>query len=634
MVETAVLSIVRNEIDVLPAWLNHMRVFFDHCLIVNHRSDDGTGEYLSDVAGSDPRVRTYTFRDPEYKKELLVRALRKIVTEETNAEWIFILDPDEYLPYQTRAEFEQPLAAAGDNDVVRYRWRNLHLDVPGPMGLDFDCHRQVRPSRTGKVAMRRRVAADHRCHIPRGIHRIRVRGEALPSLDVGELYHVPLRSLEQAWEKVLRGSINRLRIMSKSPSSGNSAHYIGLLNALIADPTWATVRQLVYEYGDTDAGFAARALLSAEQFDREFEPYRASFSGMRDFATTSSETSPAAYSLQLGALRARAPFKSLMEELMTLDTDGLVALPDELRVSSLGSLVHPADFGERTFDALPDQRRERISLDEAVNAAQAAFWEIDRRTTASWGYHQPTLSSLVALLRPRTVVALGDIDGGRFFAICDAVHRIAQDTPCVSIASWTDEQLNNTRRRMKDQYGGRVGYIRREGIAAIDQFEDGSIDLLYLSGTKPTATITDEFDSWIAKLSGRGVVLVDHVTDFSDGAGAWRFWQRMKQQYLTFDLLSGGGLGILVVGEYCPFSSELEAPGIDELLQALYGGIGQMSWEVTQLHRRSRNGASADDQARITELEQRVKAMEASTSWRLTAPIRSVGRLTRRVRRR
>ena len=117
-ITTAVISIVRNEMDILPAWLGHTRALVDYCYMVDHLSQDGTYEYLKDYTAVDPSVRLYSFRDRVYDRERIIRKLRALVTEETDAEWVFILDPDEFLPYSGRFEFEVPLQETGHNQVV------------------------------------------------------------------------------------------------------------------------------------------------------------------------------------------------------------------------------------------------------------------------------------------------------------------------------------------------------------------------------------------------------------------------------------------------------------------------------------------------------------------------------------
>jgi hypothetical protein len=115
---------------------------------------------------------------------------------------------------------------------------------------------------------------------------------------------------------------------------------------------------------------------------------------------------------------------------------------------------------------------------------------------------------------------------------------------------------------------------------------------------------------------------------------------------------------VLLVGEKCPLRSGhgtwpqslISADGA-EVLQVLYGGVGRMSWELARLNKLSKAAAAASTTSgepaaqiarlkrRVTELEyvrgrldRRVKALESSTSWRVTAPIRAIGRTARTFR--
>jgi methyltransferase family protein/glycosyl transferase family 2 len=667
-IETALISIVRNEMDLLPAWLGHTRALIDHCYIVDHLSQDGTHEYLKDYAAVDSSVRLYTFREQVYDRERIIRTLRARVIEETDAEWMFILDPDEFLPYSNRSEFEAALQSAEHHGVVRYRWRNCLPEAPGPITGDFDCYRQVRVSRLGKVAIRREIATDRRIHIPRGAHAVRHETDGLLSaLDIGELYHIPFRSLEQAWEKVLRGTINRLRILTNDPKSWNNWHYPELVNLLTARPEWPTALQLVYDYGEQDDRRRVRATLTADQLREEFERCSFSLAGLPAASALRDDASDLrARTLPIDVL-ARNPYhRSLMEEVMILNSDSRVPLGGQLSVAEDGELVHPADFSSRVFSPSDDGSPITIDFDGVVAALQAAFWEIEYPVSPSWGSHVPFMFSLVSLLQPRTFVELGVQSGASFFAACQAVRRLGIDTTCVAVDNWVGDQhagvsvageFEAVRTRISEHYGDFAGYIRANFDDAGKNFESGSIDLLHIDGFHTASAVTHDFDTWADKLSDRGVALFHDINEFKSDFGVWRFWRRAKQAYPSIEFGHGHGLGVLLVGEKCPLRSGdgswaqslLSADGA-EVLQVLYGGVGRLSWEQARLNRlnkaaaaTSTSGAPAAQVARLNRrvkeldsvrarLDRRVKDLESSTSWRVTAPIRAIGRTVRTFR--
>ena len=158
--------------------------------------------------------------------------------------------------------------------------------------------------------------------------------------------------------------------------------------------------------------------------------------------------------------------------------------------------------------------------------------------------------------------------------------------------------------------------------------------------------------------SNRGVVLFHDVNEFKGDFGVWRFWRKAKEAYPHIEFGHGHGLGVLLVGEKCPLragsgewpESLLSADGA-EILQVLYGGIGRMSWELARLSKAASQPAVAptttkqaeaqiaDLKRRVSELdavrgrlERRIKALESSTSWRVTAPVRVIARRARKLR--
>ena len=44
--QLAVIAMVRNEADILPAFLSHLRVLFDRIFVIDHMSTDGSREIL------------------------------------------------------------------------------------------------------------------------------------------------------------------------------------------------------------------------------------------------------------------------------------------------------------------------------------------------------------------------------------------------------------------------------------------------------------------------------------------------------------------------------------------------------------------------------------------------------------
>jgi hypothetical protein len=203
------VSMIRNEADILPAFLGHCAALFDEVLVVDHASTDGTTQMLAAATGL-MKLRAWRFAYLAYVQNLVVSALARRAFAE-GADWVFPLDADEFPALGGRDALLARLP--GNAKAARWHWQNRW-----PVGrLDFahfDAARDYEvldPPRRGAVklaASRRLFEARARAGAPfgfgQGSHRLRgIAHEAQP--DLGTLIHLPLRSAERFALKALNG---------------------------------------------------------------------------------------------------------------------------------------------------------------------------------------------------------------------------------------------------------------------------------------------------------------------------------------------------------------------------------------------------------------------------------------------
>ena len=179
----------------------------------------------------------------------------------------------------------------------------------------------------------------------------------------------------------------------------------------------------------------------------------------------------------------------------------------------------------------------------------------------SWTMHTPYAMWLIDVLRPRTFVELGAFKGTSYCAFCQAIKELQLDTKCFAVDTWQGDPHSNF-------YGGDVfedlsqyhdenyaefsKMVRKDFDSALPDFKDGSIDLLHIDGFHTYEAVKHDFETWLPKVSKRGVVLFHDISVREKDFGVWRYWEEIKGRYPHLEVHFGNGLGTLLVGSEVP----------------------------------------------------------------------------------
>ena len=245
-----------------------------------------------------------------------------------------------------------------------------------------------------------------------------------------------------------------------------------------------------------------------------------------------------------------------------------------------------------------------------------------RRLTphSAWHEHIPFAMFLVDVLRPHVIVELGTYFGDSYCVFCQAVQELGLDTRCYAIDTWKGdphtgfygpEVLEDLRAHHDHLYGRFSRLIQSTFDEALDHFANGSIDLLHIDGYHTYEAVKHDFESWLPKLSTRGVVLF-HDTNVSEkDFGVKKFWDEIKTKYPSFEFLHGYGLGVLAVGKEQPAALHAMLNSSEEdiaRIRNIFSRLGRTLTLQAEQELQDKLGKGEKTlQSRATELENKVK---------------------------
>ncbi|MGA2545277.1 MAG: glycosyltransferase family 2 protein [Rectinemataceae bacterium] len=235
------ISTVKNEADIIEAFVRHTLAFADNLVILDNGSTDGT---LGILRALEERcgLPIEIVEDPSPGHWLwrrMTRLMREFAVDKYGADWILCLDADEFIhaksPMDLRAEL---FSLSGPASIELRTYVPDYEDSPTELNPVLRmCHRLAEEvQKWSKVIIPRTIAEQENAQLTQGNHSVTVEGKAISMAPIESsiLAHFPIRDAQQYASKIALRALQYAAMYEKG--HGWSIHLLRHWQTLKEDP--------------------------------------------------------------------------------------------------------------------------------------------------------------------------------------------------------------------------------------------------------------------------------------------------------------------------------------------------------------------------------------------------------------
>lgn len=247
MTEALGIAMVKNEADVIEAFVRHNLSFMDALVIVDNDSVDDTRQILVQLQRE--RLPVILFDDPivgHFQAEIMTAVYRKVVPK-FKPRFVFLLDADEFIVAPSREALYDQLRAMRPGTQAQYRWRTY---IPAPTGPEGDAsdplrsitHRKAQERAWWKPVIVTKPKIDMKLRIKQGNHGATYAGRSLRKEKLRDvtIAHFPVRSVDQFTSKILVGWIANLERNRYRLDFAHAIHWKVVYERIIRGPSFTS----------------------------------------------------------------------------------------------------------------------------------------------------------------------------------------------------------------------------------------------------------------------------------------------------------------------------------------------------------------------------------------------------------